>query len=176
MNQIKIALENSEADNVFFCEHDCLYPKSHFDFTPPKDDTFYYNTNVWRWRFGADFAITYDRLISLSSLCCNRKLALDQYTRRLAKGLTYPVEGNIREPKWARSWGYEPGTKRPGNGGFSEFAFDTWRSEDPIIDIRHPGCISKIKVTLDDFKHPPVNWQQIPAEEIPGWNIKEVFP
>jgi hypothetical protein len=176
MRQIKIALENSEADNVFFCEHDCLYPKSHFDFTPPRDDIYYYNENVWRWRFGADFAITYDRLISLSGLCVNRKLALDQYNRRIAKALTKPPETNIREPSWARSWGYEPGTKKPKNGGFDELAFDTWRSKDPIVDIRHPGTMSKEKVTLDHFKHPPVNWQQIPASEIPSWNLKGVFP
>lgn len=176
MNQIKTALENSEADNVFFCEHDCLYPKSHFDFVPPRDDIFYYNVNVWRWLFGSDFAITYDRLISLSGLCCNRKLALDQYTRRIAKAITMPPESNIREPKWARVWGYEPGTKRKGNGGFSELAFETWRSKEPIVDIRHNGTISKAKVSLEDFKHQPENWQQIKVEEIPGWNLKEVFP
>lgn len=175
MSQIWTALMNSEADNVFFCEHDILYPKSHFDFTPPRDDIFYYNTNVWRWLYGSDFAITYDKLISLSGLCVNRKLALDQYSRRISKALTMPPESNIREPKWARVWGYEPGTKKPRNGGFDELAFETWRSEKPIVDIRHLGTISKTKVSLDDFKHPPSNWQQIPANEIPSWNLKEVF-
>jgi hypothetical protein len=175
MTQIKTALENSDSDYVFFCEHDVLYPKSHFYFTPPRDDIFYYNENVYRWRFGADFAITYDHLISLSGLCCNRKLALDHYKLRLEKASTMPIESNIREPSWARKWGYEPGTKRPGNGGFSDLAYETWMSELPIVDIRHPGTISKEKVTLDSFKNPPMNWQQINVNEIPGWNVRELF-
>jgi hypothetical protein len=176
MTQIEFALNASTADYVFFCEHDVLYPRSHFELTPPRDDIFYYNENVWRWRFGADFAITYDHLISLSGLCVNRELALDHYRKRLDKAVTMPPDTNVREPKWARAWGYEPGTKKPRNGGFSELAYDTWRSKDPIVDIRHPGTISKEKVTLDHFKHPPTNWQQIPVSDIPGWNIKEIFP
>jgi len=143
---------------------------------PIRDDIFYYDENVWRWRFGADFAITYDHLISLSGLCVFRKLALDHYKKRLIRAATMPSETNIREPSWARAWGYEPGTKKPRNGGFSELAYETWRSKEPMIDIRHPGTISKEKVTLDHFKHPPINWQQIPSSEIPGWNLKEVFP
>lgn len=169
MTQIKTALEASTADYVFFCEHDVLYPLSHFDFTPERDDIFYYDSHVWRWLWGSDFAITYDRLISLSGLCVNRKLALDHYTRRLEAALTMPQETNIREPSWARRWGYEPGTKKIRRGGFSDDDFETWKSEYPMIDIRHQGTISKTKVTLEDFKHPPTNWQQIPNTHIPGW-------
>jgi hypothetical protein len=175
MTQIKTALENSDSDYVFFCEHDCLYPKSHFDFTPLRDDIYYYNKNSWRWMFGSDFAITYDELMSLSGLCCNRKLALDQYTRRIAKAITKPPEANIREPSWARAWGMEPGTKKPRNGGFSELQFETWRSGFPIVDIRHKGTITRNKVTLDEFKHLPVNWQQIPVKNVPGWDIISLF-
>jgi hypothetical protein len=176
MNQIKTALETSADDYVFFCEHDVLYPSSHFDFTPPSDSLFFYNENVWRWLYGSDFAISYNGLISLSGLCCNRELALEHYKGRIAKAETMPPETNIREPSWARKWGYEPGTKKPRNGGFSELAFETWRSNYPIVDIRHPGTISKDKVTLDSFKHQPTGWMEIPVEDIPGWNLKEVFP
>ena len=175
MTQIKTALECSECDFIFFTEHDCLYPLSHFDFTPPREDIYYYNANVWRWLWGSKTAITYDRLISLSGLCCNRKLALDHYQRRLAKALTMPPERNIREPEWARKWGYEPGTKKKIRGGFSDDDFATWRSKDPIVDIRHHGTISKIKVTLDSFKHPPTNWQGIPVKDVPGWDIISLF-
>ncbi len=175
MKQIIMALEATTATHVFFCEHDVAYPLSHFDFTPLRDDIFYYNSHVWRWLYGSKTAITYDRLISLSGMCCNRDLALDQYKRRLAVAKTMPRESNIFEPKWARAWGYEPGTKKMERGGFSDDNFDTWRSKDPIIDIRHQGCLSKIKVTLDSFKHPPTNWQEIPISEIPGWNLKELF-
>ena len=38
--QITKALLESDSTYVFFCEHDVLYPKSHFDFTPPSDKIF----------------------------------------------------------------------------------------------------------------------------------------
>ena len=38
--QIIKALEASTEKYVFFCEHDVLYHKSHFDFIPPKDDVY----------------------------------------------------------------------------------------------------------------------------------------
>jgi len=169
MTQIESALAVSNAEYVFFCEHDVLYPESHFDFTPQKDDIFYYNSNVWRWLYGKDMAITYDRLISLSGLCVNRELALDHYRRRLIRASSFPPESNTREPSWAREWGYEPGTKKVKRGGFSDDDFETWSSDFPIIDIRHPGTISKAKVTLDSFKHQPTGWKEVFFEDIPGW-------
>ena len=107
INQIVTGLEALEADYVFFCEHDVLYPKSHFGFTPPRDDIFYYNSNVWRWKYPDNLAITYDRLISLSCLCVNRKFALDHYKRRLKKIKELKLEADkSREPQWVRRWGY----------------------------------------------------------------------
>ena len=41
VKQILVALENSEADNVFFCENDVLYHTTHFDFTPKSDNILY---------------------------------------------------------------------------------------------------------------------------------------
>jgi hypothetical protein len=46
ITQIYNALKESRSKYIFFCEHDVLYHKSHFNFTPIKDDVFYYNTNV----------------------------------------------------------------------------------------------------------------------------------
>ena len=40
IKQIETGLEASKSDFVFFCEHDVLYPASHFEFTPPRDDIF----------------------------------------------------------------------------------------------------------------------------------------
>lgn len=175
LTQIVLALEASDSDYVFFCEHDVLYPKSHFDFTPPRDDIFYYNAHVWRWLVGDDHLITYDRLICLSGMCANRKLALDHFRKRLDKAKTMDQFDNPREPDWARMWGHEPGTKKIRRGGFSDDDYETWRSVDPVIDLRHQGTMTKIKVTLDSFKHQPINWQEIPIEKIPGWNLKKLF-
>ncbi len=176
MTQIITALKASQSDYVFFCEHDVLYPHSHFDFTPPRDNIFYYNSHTWRWDYPNDRAVTYDRLISLSGLCVNRQFVLDHYLTRLQK-----VENNgwekdtKREPDWARKWGYEPGTKKTKRGGFSNDDFETWRSNEPMIDIRHNNTFSKRKVTLDSFKHQPTGWKETTLGGIYGWNIKELF-
>lgn len=174
--QIITALEKSESDCVFFCEHDVLYPLSHFDFTPTKDDIFYYNANVWRWKYPDNLAITYDRLISLSSLCVNREFALNHYKMRLSKirEMNWDLDKR-REPEWARKWGYEPGTKKIKRGGFSDDDFQIWKSEDPVIDIRHGKTFSQSKVTLESFVHPPTNWRQTSLDKIRSWNFKELF-
>jgi len=176
INQILTALETSTADYVFFCEHDVLYPLGHFDFTPPRDDIYYYNEHVLKWEYGADYAISYKRMISLSCLCVNREFALEQYRARIRrmekKGLD---RFKSRDPQLARRWGYEPGAKRTKRGGFSDDTFDTWHSEHPVIDIRHKGTFSPLKVKLGSFKHAPVDWKEIPIEDIMGWHLQELL-
>lgn len=176
LTQITKALEESREDYVFFCEHDVLYPSSHFDFTPSKDNIFYYNANVWRWKYPDNYAITYDRLISLSGLSVNREFALNHYKMRLKKILEMNLNKDKRhEPLWARKWGYEPGTKKIKRGGFSDDDFETWNSKDPIIDIRHGKTFSQSKVTLDSFIHKPENFQQTTLNKISGWDLKTLF-
>jgi hypothetical protein len=177
IKQIIKALEESNSKYVFFCEHDVLYPVTHFDFTPLKDNIYYYNANVWRWRYPQNKAIRYDRLISLSGLCVYRKLVLEHYKKRLEKIVEnkWDLDTRRHEPLWARRWGYEPGTKKIKRGGFSDEDFETWESNIPMIDIRHSRTFSPPKVTLDSFKHAPVNWQEITLDKIPGWDLKELF-
>lgn len=175
IKQILLALENSSADNVFFCEHDVLYPESHFDFIPPKEDIFYYNRNVWRWQVGADIAIRYHRMLPLSTLCCNRELAIKNYEFRIKHINKNKEKLGGREPFLARKWGYEPGTKKRRRGGITNEDFKTWESKIPLIDIRHRGTFSPTKVTLGSFKHEPKEWEEINIESIPGWNLKDVW-
>ena len=174
VKQIISCLQRSTAKYVFFCEHDVMYHKSHFDFTPEKDNLFYYNANVWRWWLGSDKAIRHDRMLPLSCLCANREFALDHY---LARQKTINELGwseiRSREPRWARLMGYEPGTKKKKRGGFSDDDFEVWESEFPNIDIRHKGTFSSPKIKQEDFRHPPKWWEEIKIEEIPGWNLKE---
>ena len=80
-----------------------------------------------------------------------------------------------REPRRARIWGYEPGTKKKKRGGFSNDDYDMWSSEYPIVDIRHRRTFSRPKVNLSEFKHQPKDWQEIPYTEVPGWDLKELF-
>ena len=176
VKQIISCLERSTTEYVFFCEHDVLYPESHFDFTPPKDDIFYYNSHVWRWRLWDDTAVTYDRMLPLSVMCVNREFALNHYRMR---GKKIEEMGwsktRSREPRWVRRMGYEPGTKKKRRGGLTDDNFETWRSEHPVIDVRHKGTFSSPKVKLEDFKHKPKWWKEIPIEEIKSWDLKGIF-
>lgn len=177
VKQILTALENSTAKYVFFTEHDCLYPKSHFDFTPSEDDVFYYNEHVYRWWFEGDTAIRHDRMLPLSCLCVNRKFALEHYRMRQRKIEEWGLDHfRSREPRLARIWGYEPGTKKRRRGGLTDDDFDTWYSKDPVIDIRYWGTFSSPKIHLSDFKHQPTGWQERNIKDIPGWDLMSIFP
>lgn len=175
VNQIISCLSRSVTDSVFFCEHDVLYHRSHFHFTPPRNDIFYYNENTWRWLLGSDLAIRHDRMYSLSTLCVNREFALEHYLRR-RKMIEEKGWDNIKskEPEWARIIGYEPGTKKKKRGGFSDDDFGVWESKYPVIDIRHKGTFSRPKTLLSEFKHPPKWFKDVPIEWIDGWNLREI--
>ena len=169
-HQILTALESSRNDYVFFTEHDILYHPSHFDFDPPRDDTFYYNTNTWRWDYYGKKVITYDHHASVSGICVNRKLAVGFYKRRLKiiyeKGYDkLPTYGN---PTWARKMGYEPG-KHKGNKLEPAHAKE-WKSEYPLIDIRHTRCMTVPKMKVKDFIVPPQNWKEDVIDNLPGWD------
>jgi len=174
--QIVTALEALDTDYVFFLEHDVLYHPSHFDFTPPREDIYFYNVNNFRWYVKEDFAITYDGLHSLSMMCVNRELALDHFKRRLAWiEETGMDKQRSREPRFGRVWGYEPGTKRTKNGGFSDEEFERWRSPMPNIDLRHRHCFSQPKTHKEDFKHVPPDFTEVPIDDIPYWPLRELY-
>ena len=174
--QILTALKALDTKYVFFCEHDVLYHPSHFNFTPPRDDIYYYNVNNWRWWFGSKTAITYSGLTSLSSLCCNRELAIKHYEYRLKVIEEMGLDKiRSREPRWARRFGYEPGTKKRRNGGITNEDHEKVRSEFPNVDIRHTGTFSAPKISLDFFKHQQEDWQEEPIENIPYWDLKKLF-
>lgn len=170
--QIVTALEKLDTDYVFFLEHDVLYHPSHFDFTPPRDDIYYYNINNYRWHIKEDFAVTYSGLHSLSMLCCNRELALRHFKARLAWiEETGMDKQRSREPRWGRVFGYEPGTKKKRKGGFSDEDFEVWKSKLPNVDIRHRHCFSNPKTHKEDFKHLPDDFTEVKAVDIPYWDI-----
>ena len=176
VEQITLALENLDTKYVFFAEHDVLYPNEHWKFTPPKDDVFYYNISAFRWWIPGGFCITYDELHSLSGMCCNREFALEHYRMRMKKIEEWGLDKlRSREPRQGQKWGYEPGSKPKRRGGFSDDVMETWKSEKPIVDIRHTRTFSAPKICLEDFKHKPTNWKQISYKDIPGWNLDELF-
>jgi len=167
VKQILTALEHSKAKYVFFCEHDVLYHPTHFEFVPPGDDKYYYNLNNWRWDYPKNRAIQYDGLTSLSMMCCNRKLAINHYKLRMTLIKDHKLdEIRSREPRWARRFGYEPGTKLKRRGGVSDEKHETWWSSEPNIDIRHKRTFSSPKISLSAFKHKPTGWKETSIKEI----------
>lgn len=168
-NQIFDCLERAKETYVFFCEHDILYHLSHFKFIPPRDDTFYYNINVWRWDYYSSKVVTYDQIASVSGLCVNRELALEFYRNRLRiieeRGYaSIPTFGN---PVWARSMGYEPGKFNKEGESAKK---DEWHSGCPNIDIRHTRTMTIPKMDIADFRRVPNNWKEDVIENLPGWD------
>lgn len=148
--QIVAALEASTSDIVFFCEHDNLYHPSHFDFTPPTRDKFYYDLNWWKIRKDG-LAVHWDA-VQVSGLVCYRELALKYYASRLA---TFDLESFDRK--------FEPTV---------ETEYESWWAEYPSIDIRHDKNLTYNKWRLSHFrdKSTAVNFQSSTIDNIEGWD------
>lgn len=170
VTQIITALEHSDADFVFYLEHDVLYHPSHFDFEPAENDVFYYSTSVWRWDYPEDRFIGYDGLTSLSQLCVGRLKALEHYKMRKARMEELGIEQfSFKDPPLARNWGYEPGRKKKKNGAFQVEKQAYWQAEYPNVDIRHHGSFTLNKVHMKDFKHKPTGWIETTMDKLTYW-------
>lgn len=153
------AIEAAEEDILFMCEADVLYHPSHFDFTPPKKDMFYYNHNFWRVRTSDGLAVHFDAN-QVSGLCAYRNHLLTFYRERV---------NEIEVSGFNRS--YEP-------GGRDKTKSEVWWSELPNIDIRHESNLTRSKWSPKDFRDKSTcqNWQETTADNIPGWdNIADIL-
>ena len=162
--QILEALRKLDTDIVFFCEHDVLYHPSHFKFTPERPDTFYYNTNVWRFRSSDGLAVRTKDCRQLSGLVCYRDLAIKHYEKRLEMLESYTGEIN----SYVRKMGFEPGThSRSERVDDNQSA--TYESEHPNVDIRHDSNITRSKWSPDQYRNKQYaeGWQE--THDIPGW-------
>lgn len=174
--QIYTALTNLETKYAFFCEHDVLYHQSHFDFTPAKDDVFYYNNNIWRWKLHNFRLVTYEKMRALSCLCCNREFAIEHYKKRIQKAEEMRMSPiRSRAPRTGVVWAFEPGTKPTSRGGFSDDKADDWMSTGPNIDIRHRQTFTSLKLDPKDFKRLPSNYREINYNQVPEWDLKALF-
>ena len=159
--QILIGLKASKADFIFMCEHDDLYHPSHFDFIPPRDDIYYYNNNVWKYRLSDKRVITYD-CKWLSQCCAARKILIEHYENKLAR---------IAEGK--RAYGYEPGIGQ--SKYLTPYKSEGWESEYPNVVIRHTRNWSFRKgMKEEEFedKEKFKNWREIKVEDITGWDTE----
>lgn len=158
--QILAGLERSKADYVFLCEHDVLYHPSHFEFVPPRDNVYYYNTNVWRVRYEDGHAVRTDDCKQVSGLCCDRRFLLEHYRRRVER---------IRKEGFSRKNGYEPGTRHL-PWGYDNNSCEVWQSPFPNLDIRHGKTLTASHWTIDSFRNKKysIGWQET-DEAIDGW-------
>lgn len=153
--QIVAGLEASQAPYVCMAEHDCLYPKEHFDFHPP-DKKIYYDHNWYKIRRDG-LAATW-KADQVSGICASRDVLLEFYKKRLA---TYDEKTFDRK--------FEP---MSGEGSAS------WNADVPYVDIRHEQTLTKSKWSLDDFrkKDTAVDFRLTRVEDIPGWdNLDKVI-
>jgi len=167
--QIVSALEKSTADVIFFCEHDVLYHPSHFDFTPPDKNTFYYNQNVWFLRTTDGHALHFD-VNQLSGLCVGREIALTHFRERLE--MTEKAFGELDEKgfnKFIRNVGFEPMTH--GRIKWKNiYKLGAWKSEYPNIDIKHGENATGARWDKSQYRNQKllINWTET-DDEIPGW-------
>ena len=157
--QIVAALEHSTAQIIFFCEHDVLYHPTHFDFTPPDKNTFYYNQNVWFLRTTDGHALHYD-VNQLSGLAGYREALLTHFRERYEK---------IEKEGFSRRMGFEPMTHNRINWK-NVFKMETWKSLYPNIDIRHAGNVTGQRWKKGEFRNQNLLKGWIESDsEIPGW-------
>lgn len=160
--QILAVLELADTDVVFFCEHDWLYHPSHFEFTPPRKDVYYYNDNWWRLRLPDGHAITYNTHLK-PALCCYRDLAIQHHQKIIAK-----IEKEGLSTKLVMKIGFEPGTHNR-DERVDDYKAIGLKSEYPNIDIRHGANLTASRWKKEDFRSERScrGWQE--AKEIPGW-------
>ena len=174
--QILAGLKVIDADIVFLCEHDVLYHPSHFDFTPLKKDVYYYNTNAW-WLRAKDGHCLYFDHRAQSGLCGFKETLIKYYTERIRRieeliasekdGMVVATSGNLIPLKEGiHRLGFEPGThNRPEK--VDDLPAEDYRSEVPIIDIRHDSNLTQNRWSIKQFRSKPKEW--IETDEIPGW-------
>lgn len=149
--QVLLGLRASQAKYVYLCESDVLYHPSHFDFTPDRDDTFFYNTNVWRIRYPDGFAVWIDNIQQVSGICADRELAIRFYERR---------NKEIAEKGFDRC--YEPHSRTGEIDG-------VWMAEQPNLCIRHDANLTGSKWKASDHRnrHFTIGWTE--ANEVQPW-------
>lgn len=156
--QILAGIEACQTDIVFLCEHDILYHPSHFDFTPARQDVYYYNQNVWKVDYETGEALFY-YVNQTSGLCAYRELLLEHYQKRVEL-----VEAN----GYTRRMGFEPGTHGR-KERVDNYGHEAWFSAHPNIDIRHDKNLTPSRWSQDQFRNKRYRRGWTEADEIPGW-------
>jgi glycosyltransferase involved in cell wall biosynthesis len=173
--QILAGLEASDADVIFFCEHDIFYDPSHFDFSPEREGVVYYNTNVWQVRAEDGHALYMDDCRKLSQLCAYRTTLIEHYKKRIAKltaaHVRMSINGNDKEfSSYVRRMGFEPGTHNR-TERVDDLKSEARQSKIPSLDIRHSGNLTPSRWRKDQYRNQKYTrgWKESSVNEIDGW-------
>ena len=153
--QILEGIKALDTDIVFLIEHDVLYPKCHFDFTPPRDDAYYYNENWWRVRASDGRAFRFNA-VTVAGLCAYRSILLQHYTKRVERVTK----------RFSSRQGFEPGLNQYPRG-IDNYPMGLWRSKHPLVDIRHESNLTK-GVVGERWLDPRLQGCEA-ANEVPFW-------
>ena len=155
-NQILTGLESSDADFIFLCEHDILYHPSHFEFTPERNDVYYYNSNFWKYKLSTGQVVGYEAKL-LSQLCANREILVTHFRNKI-KTLKEGVSSVSTKIK--------------------DHPTLLWKSEYANIDIRHGGNLTGVKrFHPSEFrnKNNCKEWRETTIFELDGWNSEHLM-
>lgn len=156
--QILAGLEALDTDYAFLVEHDLLYHPSHFDFTPPRRDAYYYNVNVWKVDAATGRAVTYVTK-QTSGLCADRRLLIEHYRTRVAR---------VERDGFSRRMGFEPGShRRPER--VDDIPSEVWRSPVPNIDLRHGANLTPSRWRPEEFRNQRNCQGWTEGDGVPGW-------
>ena len=118
VRQVQIGAEKATTRYVALAEADCLYPKEHFEYTPPRKDIFYYDRNVWMLRAKGFIK---RRATSIAGIIVSRKKLLRS------------IEISLRK----RELWYLEDTKRNLPKAYRRHGWHSCRTEYPIVMIDH---------------------------------------
>lgn len=163
--QILMALEKSTSDIIYFCEHDVFYPQSHFDFTPPKKDGYYYNFNFWRVRSSDGHSLHYDTH-QVNFICAYRELLLQHYREKVRR---------IEKDGFTMKMGFEPGCN-PRKERIDDYKAYRFDSEYPCLDIRYGANLTASRWSRSQFRNQKScqGWKETRLEDIQGWDFNEL--
>lgn len=161
--QMMKALEMVKTEFIAIAEHDCLYTKEHFDFTPPDKEIFWYNENVWMLQYNSSnhpecngmFSIFKKRKAN-SQLICGTEAMIESTKDKIemmedpAWRVKYPT-GRIGE---AGAMNYDHAMRLATGKSvvhireklkdyIKKYEGKNWNTKIPNIDIRHDHNFTK---------------------------------
>src|SRR3990167_4971409 len=157
--QIYEGIRQCETDIIFLIEHDLLYHPSHFDVkeVPYKADHFYYNRNQWHVHSVTGKTVTY--LHNDTSMMSARRDLIMPHIKRAVE---------VNTDRFHSRWGISPPRGIPPEEQKGKH-YGTYMSATPVVDIRHPNTLTRVRMTKDQFRNEAGRRGWTESDRILGW-------